>query len=820
MVEELGITQRLFEADVFAGLIELLEGDAAAAERLLRGAYDGLRDLGLGIDAARAGALLARALLAQDRDRRGGSALARERGARRRRSAGRDRLARRARRGAGAARRARRGGRARAGRGRDRGRDRRAARSRRRAPRARRGAARRRPRRRGRRRGASRHRAVGGEGRDPARRARAARRARTCRAGARSRPPRRAAHAAGGTPPRAAERGDRDGIAASTPPSPRGDLDALAALAQRRLPRARSPDGIRRTVARRRSLRSGACSGRAIHIYAAEPLATLGESPGARPAPHGVRAGQPAAATTSARTRTRRSSVVEVDEHGPCRAHEVFAADHLGAAIARLYERYAELLPEGPERERAAATARARSARTIGRSIPITSRRCLRPVLRVVDHRDLGTWSHARRGGASSSTCAPAARRSRRIVAHRIEDVLASRPMRSLARCAHFGTARDSGGAVRATVSCSSFAFGADGRVARSECSTPTSDAEALARFDALSRRGDRARTRRRPAACGRTRRPRCGPASRRLAARDFDAVAAASSRRSYREIDHPTGSTYGRDAAIASHPAPASDRAIRTTRLEPLATLGERLLLSRRRTRASGDTRGRYDVGPYENEAIQLVRGRRARPLRRAEVFAADRLGDAIARLYERYAELLPEGPERERAAATARSMGTMLTTAPDDLERVAAVIAPDFESVDHRHLSTWSMRGGAAFVEHLRALLEVAADVVIGTSDVLALEPSALLIRRMHSGTERLGGGAYERPFLRAVRHRCRRPAGARRVVRRRPRSRGARPLRRADRGRRAAAPRPPPRARQRRDAPGRARMGRDRGARRRCR
>src|SRR5262249_4402584 len=65
MIEELGIAHRLFEADVFAGRIDLLEGDAAAAERTLRGAYDGLRDLGLGIDAARAGALLARAQLAQ-----------------------------------------------------------------------------------------------------------------------------------------------------------------------------------------------------------------------------------------------------------------------------------------------------------------------------------------------------------------------------------------------------------------------------------------------------------------------------------------------------------------------------------------------------------------------------------------------------------------------------------------------------------------------------------------------------------------------------------------------------------------------------------
>ncbi len=67
MVEELGIAQRLFETDVFAGFVAMLEGDASAAEPTLRGAYDGLRELGLGIDAARAAALLARALLAQDR---------------------------------------------------------------------------------------------------------------------------------------------------------------------------------------------------------------------------------------------------------------------------------------------------------------------------------------------------------------------------------------------------------------------------------------------------------------------------------------------------------------------------------------------------------------------------------------------------------------------------------------------------------------------------------------------------------------------------------------------------------------------------------
>ena len=67
MVEELGLSQQLLETDFFAGLVDLLEGDAPAAERSLRRAYDGLRAQGLGIDAARAAALLGRALLAQGR---------------------------------------------------------------------------------------------------------------------------------------------------------------------------------------------------------------------------------------------------------------------------------------------------------------------------------------------------------------------------------------------------------------------------------------------------------------------------------------------------------------------------------------------------------------------------------------------------------------------------------------------------------------------------------------------------------------------------------------------------------------------------------
>src|SRR5262249_52087217 len=48
----------------------------------------------------------------------------------------------------------------------------------------------------------------------------------------------------------------------------------------------------------------------------------------------------------------------EVDEREQTERSEVFANDHPGAAIARLYERYAERLPAGAAANRAAATAR------------------------------------------------------------------------------------------------------------------------------------------------------------------------------------------------------------------------------------------------------------------------------------------------------------------------------------------------------------------------------------------------------------------------------------------------------------------------------
>ena len=64
---ELGLGLELHETDVYAGIVELLAGEDAAAEERLAPARDGLHALGVDGAAAQASALLARALLGQRR---------------------------------------------------------------------------------------------------------------------------------------------------------------------------------------------------------------------------------------------------------------------------------------------------------------------------------------------------------------------------------------------------------------------------------------------------------------------------------------------------------------------------------------------------------------------------------------------------------------------------------------------------------------------------------------------------------------------------------------------------------------------------------
>jgi tetratricopeptide (TPR) repeat protein len=67
-LHELGHTMELQELNTFAGIVELLAGAPVAAESHLRQAHEKFVALGVGVPAARAGALLARALLEQGRE--------------------------------------------------------------------------------------------------------------------------------------------------------------------------------------------------------------------------------------------------------------------------------------------------------------------------------------------------------------------------------------------------------------------------------------------------------------------------------------------------------------------------------------------------------------------------------------------------------------------------------------------------------------------------------------------------------------------------------------------------------------------------------
>ncbi len=67
-VTELGLRHALLEVEQFAGIVELVLDDPAAAEPHLRQAYNGFRRMGLDADTAETAALLGRACLALNRD--------------------------------------------------------------------------------------------------------------------------------------------------------------------------------------------------------------------------------------------------------------------------------------------------------------------------------------------------------------------------------------------------------------------------------------------------------------------------------------------------------------------------------------------------------------------------------------------------------------------------------------------------------------------------------------------------------------------------------------------------------------------------------
>ena len=179
--------------------------------------------------------------------------------------------------------------------------------------------------------------------------------------------------------------------------------------------------------------------------------------------------------------------------------------------------------------------------------------------------------------------------------------------------------------------------------------------------------------------------------------------------------------------------------------RCEILATLGDELCLGRRLVYASGTSGRHFDVGDYEMEHLFVNELDAAGRLGHSEVFPSDHLGDAVARLYARYAALLPEGSARARAAATAQTLAGFAE--PFDLDRFTALFAPAVEVVDHRSVGYGTLHGAEALARSVRALMELTEGFDRRFDEVFAASASALVVRDSSSGTLRTGGGAFER-------------------------------------------------------------------------
>ncbi|MBX3023588.1 AAA family ATPase [bacterium] len=743
MVEDLGIAHRLHECDVFAGRVDLLEGDAAGAERRLRSAYDGLRALGLGIDAARAGALLARALLAGDRAAEA-EALAHESEA----LAGDDLQAAIAWHGARAEVLARRGEHAAAielaraavaiAAATDALLDH-----------------------------ADARRVLAAALRAAGRPADAAAEERRAIAlwetkGAtllaeRARPreweggavaadatvaPRRAP--AGVAPMRRVRANRATAMMARTEAAfAARDLDAVDALLGEAMESVDHPTEA--AYGRQGQLES---SRRMMRIpglsFRVEPLATLGDDLALlrrRVSASGAAGG----AFDVGAYEMEHVGVVEVDAAGRCGVFETYAPDRLGDAVARLYERYAALLPEGRERDRAAAVARSLALMTG----PLERGRiasALAADVELADHRLLGTWSA--RGLPAALRHVDAWLAVGEAHHGREVDVLASHPAALLLRRLFTGLDRESGGAFEGECLVL-WRCGDDGRITHWELFDVDGEDEAFARFDALLDRRDGSTD------AGERPSPRSSPADpfanaatrfnerfvRAWRAGDWQAILAlhppphcADDRRRLMQMQLPADSSMAQLRFLFD--VPGSRFAIR-----PLATRGERLALSH--IVYEGEVGGSGGALAIEYLGLDEVdaEGRSAFVV----LFDPDAVDAAHAELDRRY----DAGEGAVHGGVVTRFIQGV---AARDWAGVAALCAPTLVEHDHRRLTgLGTTRGADQWVENnVRVWLDLAPDIVARQTHVRGCARGILAEIALAGSRE---GGAFALAFVAVI-------------------------------------------------------------------
>jgi hypothetical protein len=784
MVEELGIAHRLFDADVFAGRIDLIEGDSAAAEVHLRGAYHGLRELGLGIDAARAGALLARSLLAQGRVAEG-ERLSEQSEA----LAGDDLQAAIAWRGVRAEALAHRGeGQAAVELARsavdiaaatdallDHADARLAL--------------------------AVALRAAGRDAEADAEERRAielweAKGATVLAERAQRQPLVQAETSAGGALTESRDAGTSDeriGAGRQTAADSGAPFNAraaqLTAARRTREPMRRWRPNVATEYAARLDAAIRARDVEAVRaLFTAKPIfdqylhavaqghhqtveallevlgtgglvcrqvpfATLGEAL-ALCRFHYVSDDWVTHDFEASPTELELIVLIEATPDARASRIEMFMPDHLGDAIARLYQRHAGRLDIGPERERAVATAQS-VAKLVAPPDMTRYASALAPDLEFVDHRTVGFATG--RGAEALLRGFGSLLEAATNVTTRVVEVLALEPNQMLLRWMTSGTDRVGGGVFESTFMLL-WKFGPDGRVVRDETFDDGHETEALARFDALATDLDVPDRRHRPAVPGadstdeasagfdeRSSDPLRIPSN--AATRTVDRILAWIERGNWealRDVCWPIEFDDRRRLFRTSGDREqfvANCRFIREAGMRPtrtvLAAPGDGLELHRMLW--SSDRDGRRSVV----ETLEVIEVDGDGRVVRAIIFDPDDRRAASAELVGRYAssatgQRLPAGVFEALQAVNSHDIG-----------RLHAALPPDFVIDDHRRTGLGRLEGADRYVDSAAALFEQAPEVIVEVLYVVGLHERGVLTMAHAFGTLP-DGGQFEIVYL----------------------------------------------------------------------
>jgi len=440
--------------------------------------------------------------------------------------------------------------------------------------------------------------------------------------------------------------------------------------------------------------------------------------------------------------------LIESDPVGRIARIESFPVTELPRAVSRLYARYAELAPEGTDPE---------VARVVAETVDVLCSFDPAQFPTVVAH-DIAYRDHRALGFPPLDGRDAVLRWRDTLGEHDatfdVEEVIGARPEALLARWVNRGQAIAGGGAFEREFLSLQY-FGRSGRLERWEHFDVPRAADALARFEELTATvvplrggtGEQEGTRRLVRTNDATR------AAMRVevkaTAQDLTALGEEFGNLS-EIIEHSTGAVL-HTAHLGAWRRMFSAREARI-RVEPLAALGESLAIARSSMQIRGvappSSEEPFDVGDVSREEIVLVETNEAGKQTRLEFFAPEHLSEALVRLYARSAELEP-AITRERAEAVARAVAAVL--AMNDLGAVERCLAPDVAFADHRPLGLGATRGAARYARGLRSMYDDARPVAPSTHDVLTANEWVLLCDRGVRGTLNAGGGAFEiRSFM----------------------------------------------------------------------